>query len=70
MPQKPMECFRLLFDHLAWVEHQFLSGIRDSRMAGSLGGMMRGEEGVRKLIHQSWLAKGLGLVLALLCWGF
>ena len=26
-----MECFRLLFDHFAWIEHQFLSGIRDSR---------------------------------------
>ena len=36
MPQKRMECFRLLFDHLAWIEHQFLSGIRDSRRAGSL----------------------------------
>ena len=59
-----MECFRLLFDHLAWIEHQFLSGIRDSRKAGSLWGMMRGMEGVRKSIHQSWLAKGL------LCWGF
>ena len=32
------------------------------------GGMMRGVEGVRKSIHQSWLAKGLGL--GLLCWGF
>ena len=21
MPQKHMECFRLLFDHLAWIEH-------------------------------------------------
>ena len=30
--------------------------------------MMRGVEGVRKSIHQSWLAKGLGL--GLLCWGF
>ena len=30
--------------------------------------MMRGVEGVRKLIHHSWLAKGLGL--GLLCWGF
>ena len=28
--------------------------------------MMRGVRGVRKPIHQSWLAKGLGL----LCWGF
>ena len=56
-----MECFRLLFDHLAWVEHQFLSVIRDSRKAGSLFGMMRGVGGVRKSIEQSWLAKGLGL---------
>ena len=36
MPQKSMECFRLLFDHLAGIEHQFLSDIRDSRKAGSL----------------------------------
>ena len=63
-----MECFRLLFDYLAWIEHQFLSGIRDSRKAGSLWGRMRGVGGVRKLIHQSWLAKGLRL--GLLCWGF
>ena len=70
MPQKRMECFRLLFDHLAWIEHQFLSGIRDSRKAGSLWGMMRDVGGVRKSIHQSWLAKGLGLGLGLLCWGF
>ena len=61
-----MECFRLLFDHLAWIEHQFLSGIRDSRKTGSLWGRMRAVGGVRKSIHQSWLAKGLGL----LCWGF
>ena len=66
MPQKCMECFRLLLEHLAWIEHQFLSGIRDSRKAGSIWGMMRGVGGVRKSIHQSWLAKGLGL----LCWGF
>ena len=68
MPQKRMECFRLLFDHLAWIEHQFLSGLRDSTKAGSLWGMMRGVGGVRKSIHQSWLAKRLGL--GLLCWGF
>ena len=24
MLQKRMECFRLLFNHLAWIEHQFL----------------------------------------------
>ena len=63
MPQKCTEC--LLFDHLAWIEHQFLSGIRDSKKAGSLWEMMRGVGGVRKSIYQSWLAKGLGL----LCWG-
>ena len=68
MPQKRMECFRLLLDDLAWIEHQFLSGIRDSRKAGYLRGMRRGVGGVRKSIHQSWLAKGLGLEL--LCWGF
>ena len=65
-PQKHMECFRLLLEHLAWIEHQFLSGIKDSRTAQSLWGMMRGVGGVRKSIHQSSLAKGLGL----LCWGF
>ena len=47
-----------------------MSGIRDSRKAGSLWDMMRGVGGVRKSIHLSWLAKGLGLGLRLLCWGF
>ena len=68
IPQKRMECFRLLFGHLAWIEHGFLSGIRDSMKAGSLWGMIRCVGGVRKSIHHSWLAKGLGL--GLLCWGF
>ena len=63
-----MEFFRLLLEHLAWIKHQFLCGIKDSRKAGSLWEMMRGVGGVRKSIHQSWLAKGLGL--GLLCWGF
>ena len=45
-----------------------LNGIRDSRKAESLWEMMRGVGGVKKLMHQSWLAKGLGLVV--LCWGF
>ena len=53
MLQKRMECFRLLLEHLAWIEHQLLSGIRDSRKAGSLWGMMRGVGGVRKSIDQS-----------------
>ena len=63
-----MECFRLLLEHLAWTEHQYLCGISDSRKAGSQWGMMRDVGGVRKSIHQSWLAKGL--VLGLRCWGF
>ena len=61
-----MECSRLLLEHLAWIEYQFLSGIRDSRKARSLWGMMRGVGGVRKSIHQTWLTKGLGLGLR--CW--
>ena len=68
MSQKPMECFILLLEHLTWIEHQFLSGIRDSRKAGSLWAKMRGVGWVRKSIDQSWLVKGLGL--GLLCWGF
>ena len=68
MPQKSLECFRQLLDHLTWIKHPFLSGIRDSRKAGSLWGMIRGVGGVMKSIHQSWLAKELGL--ALLCWDF
>ena len=46
--------------------HEFLSGI--GRKAGSLWGMMRSVGGVRKSVHQSLLAEGLGL--GLLCWGF
>ena len=68
MPQKRMECFRLVLEHLAWIEHRIFSGIRDSRKAWNLWGMMRGVGGVMKPIHQSLLAKGLGL--GLLCWGF
>ena len=68
MPQKPRECFRLLSDHLAWIEYQFWRGIRDSKKAGSLWGIMWGVGGVRKSILHSWLTKGLGL--GLLCCGF
>ena len=45
MTQKCMECFRLLLDYLAWIEHEFLSGIRDSRKVRNLWGMIRGEGG-------------------------
>ena len=58
-----MECFRLLFDDLAWIEHEFLRGIRDSKKARSLWGMMRSVGGVRKSVHQSWLATRIGLGL-------
>ena len=68
--QKRMEYFRLHLNHLAWIEHQFLSGIRYSRKAGSLWGMMRGVGGVRKSIYQSWLAKGLGLGLLRWCFNW
>ena len=56
-----------LFSQSQWKSVRNRS-IRDSRKAGSLWGMMRGVGGVRKSIHQSWLAKGLGL--GWLCWGF
>ena len=68
--QVQMNCnssVRFIFEHLAWIEHHFLSGIRDSRKAGSLWGLMRGVGGVRKSMHQSWLAKGLGI--GSLSWG-
>ena len=35
-----------------------MSGIRDSRKAGSLWGMMKGVGGVRKSEHQSWVPTG------------
>ena len=70
MPQKSREFFKLLLEYLAWIEHQFLSGIRYSRKAGGLWWMMRGVGGVRKSIHQSWLASGLELGLGLLCRDF
>ena len=59
---------RYAMNIFAWIEYQFLSGIRDSRKVGNLWGIMKGVGRVRKSIHQSWLAKGLGL--GLLCWGF
>ena len=68
LTQKRMECFRRLLAHPSWIEHEFFGGIRDLREAGNLWGVMRGMGGVKKSIHESWLAKGLGL--GLLYWGF
>ena len=62
------ETYGMLQTSFGWIEHQFLSGIRDSRKPGSQWGMMRGVGGVKKSIHKSWLAKGWGLGLR--CWGF
>ena len=59
------DCFSTILHESSisfWVGKRF--------KAGSLWGMMRGVGGVRKSEHQSWLAKGLGLELGLLCWGF
>ena len=67
MSLKRMKCFRLFFDHIAWIEHQFLRVIRDSRKTRSMWGMMRGVGGVRKSIHQGWLAKKWGLGLLFWC---
>ena len=61
-----MECFRLLFDHLAWIKHQFLSCIRDSRMAGSLWGSLWGMMRGVRVVRVDWPKVRLGL----LCWGF
>ena len=61
MPQKPMECFRLLFDHLSWIEYQFLSGIRV--FEGWWEAWKGKEVNTPELIGQ-------GLGLELLCWGF
>ena len=55
MSQKRIECIRLILE---------LSCMNRA------SGMMRGVGGVRKSIHQSWLANELGLGLGLLCWGF
>ena len=68
MSQKRLEWFRLLFGASSMNRASVLSNIRDLRKAESLWGMMRGVGRIRKSIHQSWLAKRLGL--GLLCWDF
>ena len=58
MPEKRMECFRLLLGHLALSEHQFLRGIRDSRKVGSQCGMKRGVGGVKNQYTTAEWPKG------------
>ena len=61
IPQKLMDCFRLLLEHLAWIECQFLSGIRDSRKAGSLSEVV----GTEQQVHCSWrrlFRRGLSII--------
>ena len=55
-------------DCFSTISHESSISFWDSRKAGSLWRILRGVGGVRKSIHHSWLAKGLGL--GLLCWGF
>ena len=70
MPQKRMESFTLLFDHLAWNRASIFEWhkkkLKESRK--SARDDESGVGGVRKSIQQSWLAKELGF--GLLCWGF
>ena len=60
------EMLWLLLDHLAWIKHQFLTGIRDPRKAWSLWGMMRGVGGVRKSIHQSLVGESVWVRVTML----
>ena len=69
MPQKWMKCFTQLLDHLAWIQNQFLSGIRDSSKSESV----RGDEGCgrsKKVNTPELIGQGLGLGWGLLFWGF
>ena len=68
MPQKRIECFRLLFGPSCMNRASVLAWYKRFKEGRESLGMMRGGRGVRKSIDQSWLATQLGLVL--LCWGF
>ena len=61
-------CNKIASDCFWSILHESSISFWDSRKAGSLWGIMRGVAGVSKSIHQSWLAKGLGL--GLVCCGF
>ena len=60
-----MECFRLLLEYLAWIEHQSLSGIRFKEGRESV----RDDErcGRSKDVNT---AEFIGQRVGLLCWGF
>ena len=56
------------FKNAIWLFRRTISSISFNRFKE--GRELRSMGGVRKSIDQSWLAKGLGLGLRLLCWGF
>ena len=65
-----MECFRLLLEHLAGIEHQFLSGIRDSRKAGSLWGGDERCERSKEVNTPELIGQRVRVRVGLLFWGF
>ena len=69
MPQKRMECFRLLFDHLAWIEHQFFEWHKRFKEGRE---SVRDDEkcGRSKYVQYTSVDWPKGLGLGLLCWGF
>ena len=64
--QQQLEYTLLKPDFHNWWISKILSGCED--ILEEWYALLRGVGGVRKSIHKSWLAKGLGL--GLLCWGF
>ena len=65
IPKKRMECYSTVLEHLAWIEHQFLSGMRFKEGRESV----RDDErcGKSKEVNRPEL---IGQGLGLLCWGF
>ena len=70
MPQKCMEWLQTAFRPSCMNSASVFEWHKRFKEGRESVRMMRGVAGVRKSIYQSWLAKGLGLQLGLLCWGF
>ena len=51
-----MQCFRLIFDHLVYIERLFLSGIRDSKIQSVEPHVSHLQDQVR---HCVWPSEGL-----------